>query len=70
MTDPFAAPEGLRNVPLGLWPSPADQRVDCGHDVDEGDLIGRLDGDLGCEDCVTDSWDAADRSTHGYWGAD
>lgn len=67
MADLFGSPEGLRNVPLGLWPSPVDQTLDCGHSVDEGDLMGRYDGDTGCEDCVTEEWGRI-HYPHGYWG--
>ena len=57
MADTFAAPEGLRNVPNGLWPSPCDQTLPCGHAVAETELIGYVHGDHACEDCVTDAWD-------------
>lgn len=58
MLDPFAAPEGLSNVPHGLWPSPYDQTLDCGHAVAEDDLIGRVGDGIECDDCVVAFWDS------------
>lgn len=57
MSDPFAAPEGLRDVPVGLWPSPFQQWLDCGHRVEADELMGRYHGDTGCEGCVMEAWE-------------
>lgn len=65
MADLFGSPEGLNGIPMGLWPSPFDQTLECGHSVELGDLMGRISGDFGCEDCVTEMWEASHGDGHG-----
>lgn len=47
MADPFASARDVGD----LFPANYSSDLDCGHYVDEGDLIAYVDGELSCAEC-------------------